>query len=73
MSNLQHVPDILTKGQLLKILENISEGITIDDTLEGFIEFTVNDADTWKVTARYRVGNREGQGFVRMIGSFEPS
>ena len=71
MTDLYHAPALLSHEDLAAVLHEMSRGFLWGDTLEGFIEFTVED-DGWLVKARYRVGNREGQGSVRIVGEMIP-
>ncbi len=61
-----------TKQQLLGILDDVRRHIEEGDSFEGTITYTIPDfADVPRVDffveARYRVGNREGQGSLRII------
>lgn len=62
MAELVHVPAKIDKDALLDVIASLLEGVHDDDTLEGFLEFTVADVGLWDVRARFRIGNREGQG-----------
>jgi hypothetical protein len=63
----------MSKEDLLGMLREIVAGVESGDTLEGSIEFLLpyegdpQDAD-FMVQASYRVGNRMGQGSIRMFG-----
>jgi hypothetical protein len=68
VSNL--VPTTIDRDKLVKLLEDILAGVKSGDTLEGNIEFLMaDDPEYWDVRGTYRIGNLQGQGGVRMIGS----
>ena len=75
MAQLFHVPAKLDKDQLVALLQDILLGVNDGNTLEGFVEFLV-DVDErsaqqiWDVRARYRIGDRGGQGGLRVVGEF---
>lgn len=64
----------MSKGDLVAHLTTILDGVKTGDTLEGSIEFLLpfppagdpEDAD-FMVRGSYRIGNRMGQGGVRLI------
>lgn len=73
---MEHYPAILNKDQLVKLLHHIAELIEIGDSFEGMLEYLIPDEDeqteemTFAVRSRFRVGNSEGQGGMRIIGEF---
>lgn len=74
MSNL--IPTKMTKDEFLGILKNMIEAITEDDSFEGNFEYSFigawyDDLGPTEVEVRgvYRIGNRDGQGGVIMIGT----
>ena len=79
MAERRLYPVPLTHTETLAVLEQIVDGFRSGDTLEGSIEFTVYVPEednpespiTWAVQASYRIGNREGQGGLRMIGEWK--
>lgn len=68
---LNQRPEQLNRDQLAAVLRDIAGGFESGDTLEGNIAFSLADGEHWDVVAVYRTGNLQGQGFMRMIGSFE--
>ena len=73
MTEIVHAPAELDKEGLIRLLQDVYFGVLTGDSLEGFIEYTIGDAPgMFDVRARYRVGNREGQGGHRMVGEFVP-
>lgn len=78
MAEQRRIPAPCTKDELVGALTEILEGVRTGDTLEGSIEFLLpyppagdpEDAD-FMVMASYRVGNRLGQGGLRMVGEWK--
>lgn len=64
----QPVP--MTRGQLLRILDDLRARIAIGDSDEGHLTYMLpaDPAADFDVRAGYRVGNRFGQGGFRVIG-----
>jgi hypothetical protein len=63
----------LTKHELLEIIDDMRARIARDDSWEGFLNYLIPEPGdpegTYaRVEARYRFGNTEGQGGMRMIG-----
>ena len=70
MSNL--VPRGMTKAELLDVLDDIRARVDAGDSFEGWINWTMPSDDNlhqFDVAAGYRVGNLQGQGGFRMIGT----
>lgn len=67
----EYVP--MTKDELVALLIDIVERVKIGDSFEGFVNYLMPDTDDSNVYAmvhaRYRVGNRDGQGGMRVIGN----
>ena len=64
----------MTKEQLLSILDDIRVHVLDGDSWEGYLNYLMPDEDSpdgtyAMVEARYRVGNKMGQGGMRMIGA----
>jgi hypothetical protein len=64
----------VTREELEAILEDMLIKVKAGDSLEGYLNYLMPDPDlsapgTFDVEARYRVGNLQGQGFMRMIGA----
>ena len=74
------IPEPMSKTTLLALLDDIRAHVALDDSFEGFIEYlmpwseeigdpvTDGEGIDFRVRASYRIGNREGQGGMRMIG-----
>ena len=63
----------VTKEQLLAIIDDIRDSVINNDSMEGYLNYLLPDEDDpkdvkFRVEARYRVGNSQGQGGMRMIG-----
>ncbi len=67
---LEHRPEQLSRDQLAAVLRDLADGFESGDTLEGNIAFSLADQGHWDVVAAYRTGNLQGQGSMRVIGSF---
>lgn len=71
------IPKGLSKAELLEVLGDMHDLVSIDDSFEGSIEYLIPDPEgpnadaDFEVRASYRVGNRDGQGGVRMVGVIE--
>lgn len=69
---MKHRAEYLTSGELTVLLRQIAEKVEAGDSLEGFIEYLLPDEgdppDGFRVRARFRVGNLQGQGGMRIIG-----
>jgi len=67
------VPEYLTREQLLGILSDISQRVAAGDSFEGYLNYLLpdegDDPDGFRVEARYRVGNLQGQGGMKIVGS----
>lgn len=65
---MEHVPK--TKDELLAILDDMRGVVAADDSFEGSIEYLLADTvGNFAVRASYRIGNRMGQGGIRLVGS----
>jgi hypothetical protein len=65
-------PTEMTKGELLRLLDEMRDRIADDDSCGGSMEYEAEAAGLYSVRAAYRYGNREhGQGFMRMAGRVE--
>lgn len=84
MTEPSRTPAPMTTHELADTLVALAEAIRTGDSLEGSFEYLLpehddkHDGDTMHggcphvmVTAGWRVGNRNGQGGMRFIGSFE--
>lgn len=63
----------VTREELLAIIDDIRDLVQHDDSWEGYLNYLLPEegdpANIYaRVEARYRVGNSEGQGGMRMIG-----
>jgi hypothetical protein len=69
-------PEPMTKAQLLEVIDDIRMRVEAGDSYEGFLNYLMpyDDDDeiiedaVFVVEARYRVGNLQGQGGMRMVG-----
>jgi hypothetical protein len=64
-------PERLTTDELLATLTEIRRCVEAGDSFGGHLEYEAVDGDAFDVTASYRIGNRMGQGGMRVIGTFE--
>jgi hypothetical protein len=70
-------PQLLTKEQLVEVLEDLVNRVREGDSFEGSFQYMIPEdmaaieAGQFEVTANYRIGNSEGQGGYRMIGVIE--
>lgn len=78
------VPQPMDRGQLHAALLDMAERVLSGDSFEGNIEYLIpdehgvsgeyglpTDAEFW-VRGVYRIGNLQGQGGSRMIGTVPP-
>jgi hypothetical protein len=65
---VKHVPQRMTYGELADILSELAGMVRGLDSLEGSVEWLIGDGPGVDVRARFRIGNREGQGGMRFIG-----
>lgn len=75
---MQHYPALLSKEQLSKLLRHMAELVETGDSFEGSLEYLIPDIDPepkegedFAVTARFRIGNLDGQGGMRFIGELK--
>jgi hypothetical protein len=69
-------PEPMTKAQLLEVIDDIRMRVEAGDSYEGFLNYLmpydddmeIIDGADFVVEARYRVGNLQGQGGMRMVG-----
>ncbi len=64
-------PERLTTEELAATLGEIRRLVEAGDSFGGHLEYEAVAGDTFDVTASYRIGNRMGQGGMRVIGTFE--
>jgi hypothetical protein len=67
MSNL--IPQKMTYEELGDLLEDIARRARAGDSDEGNIEYLMSDEGDVEVRGVYRIGNLQGQGGIRMIGT----
>lgn len=66
-------PVPMSKETLVVLLDDIKEHVEAGDSFEGYLNYLMPtiydppDAD-YLVEARYRIGNLQGQGGMRIIG-----
>jgi hypothetical protein len=80
---MAQIPAACSKETLLALLDDIRHHVEHDDSFEGYLQYTMpwaaemGDPETdgpevrFRVTAGYRIGNRQGQGGFRTIGTIE--
>jgi hypothetical protein len=65
-------PIYLPRDELVRLLDDMREHVASGDSFEGFVQYLLpddgDDPDGFRVEARYRVGNLQGQGGMRVIG-----
>lgn len=64
-------PERLTAEELVATIAEIRRCVEAGDSFGGHLEYEAVDGDTFDVTASYRIGNRMGQGGMRVVGTFE--
>ncbi|WP_037573553.1 hypothetical protein [Phaeacidiphilus oryzae] len=64
--------DNLSRADLLALLDDIRARVAAGDSFEGWLHYLIPDnpdaAHPFDVAAAYRIGNRDGQGGMRLIG-----
>jgi hypothetical protein len=71
----EELPDaaVLSRSEFCALLHDLLHGIEHGDSLEGNVQYEVADqSGSYRVKGAYRIGNREGQGGVRIIDSSNP-
>lgn len=71
----EQLPDarVLTRDEFVELLDDLRHCIEHGDSLEGNLQYEVADHQgSYRVKGAYRVGNREGQGGVRIISASIP-
>ena len=63
----------MTQAQLIEILDDIRARVEVGDSWEGYLNYLLPEPDDapevrYRVEARYRIGNLDGQGSMRMVG-----
>lgn len=65
----------LTRDQFVDVLTDLLERVKMGDSYEGYVEYLMpeegDDPDGFRVKAGYRIGNLQGQGGYRHVGTFE--
>jgi hypothetical protein len=66
-------PAPVSRDGLLATLDDIRDHVARGDSFEGFLNYTMPEPDDpddveFRLEARYRVGNLQGQGGMRIIG-----
>ena len=70
-----NLPVPMSYGALASVLRGMAALVEVGDSMEGSIEYMIpmppNDPEDAEVMARasFRIGNREGQGGIRVIGT----
>lgn len=70
MSELTHKPQRMSYAELGDLLRWLAEAVETGDSMEGFLEYLIPSdvAPGVDVRARFRTGNRMGQGGMTFIG-----
>jgi hypothetical protein len=70
-------PKPMTKSELLALIDEVRELIVNDDSWEGLINWLMpdpaqgdDDGVDFRVEARYRIGNSQGQGGIQIVGDW---
>lgn len=65
---------LLTQEELANHLAAMAEDVRSGDSFEGSIEYECLGKDGYRVKSHHRIGNRQGQGGIRIIdvGNREP-
>lgn len=65
-------PVYLSTEAFLAVLDDIRNRVAAGDSFEGFVQYLLPEEDDppegFRVMARWRVGNLEGQGGMRVVG-----
>ena len=65
-------PVYMTQEELLDVIDDIRQRVAAGDSYEGFLNYLLPDEDDppqgFRVEARWRVGNLQGQGGMRVVG-----
>ena len=70
-------PVPVSRESLLAVLDDIRHHVAHGDSFEGSLEYLMPEPGDppeveFRLRAAYRIGNLQGQGGMRMIGSLEP-
>lgn len=59
---------LVSKAALAQVLRDMATRIEQDDSFEGGITYVLDDdCEGFRVAGAYRIGNRDGQGGMRII------
>lgn len=65
-------PVKMTSADLAQLLSSMANSVSLHDSFEGSIEYSCLSEECGRgefmVSGAYRIGNREGQGGMRLIG-----
>lgn len=68
-------PEYMTREDLLAVLDDVRARVAAGDSYEGFIQYLrphrADPPDGFRVEARWRIGNLQGQGGMRMVGTLD--
>lgn len=69
---MKHRAEYQSREEFVGVLQEVVRRVEAGDSLEGFIEYALPDEgdgpDGFRVRARFRVGNLQGQGGMRIVG-----
>jgi hypothetical protein len=71
----EELPDaaVLSRSEFCALLHDLLHSVEHGDSLEGNIQYEVADHQgSYRVKGAYRIGNREGQGGVRLVNADSP-
>jgi hypothetical protein len=58
---------VTSRAELISLVKWLTVLLETDDSFEGSLQYSVCGEDQFDVTAAIRFGNRDGQGFMRII------
>lgn len=76
MTETKLVPVPMSRNELVAVLEDILAHVKSGDSFEGFLNYLIPGMEAMEqgvefvVEARYRIGNLQGQGGMRIYGKW---
>jgi len=68
-------PAYLSRDDLLQVIDDIRFRVAQGDSFEGYLNYLLPEEDDppdgFRVEARYRIGNLQGQGGMRIFAEME--
>jgi hypothetical protein len=72
---MKHQAVYQSRDELAGVLREMTRRVEAGDSMEGFIEYLLPDEgdepDGFRVRARFRIGNLQGQGGMRIVGRLQ--